>query len=222
MNFYEQLYLCLASRSHIGKSYIQWVKPCCKITTNSIYFSVRTKSDQLTPDKALLKVKPNPPYTLKRPRGRGRERKGISIRKCNLGALYSKTFPREGGSRGGYISILLAYAPRCAGKANTIRAFSRFPPPFSTHTPPYGKLIRARPVGNPFCDGKYLRGKLKFDSGRSSEDGIPIDAIVGAWNEIQIELQIIVSVLCAQAASFPDKPCLDNAIVRPLMAAFAV
>lgn len=70
-----------------------------------------------------------------------------------------------------YIFILLGMRSDAPASANTIRAFLPsslpYPPPLSPHA--YGKLIRARPAGNPFSFGKYLKEKLKFDSKRSGE-----------------------------------------------------
>lgn len=71
-----------------------------------------------------------------------------------------------------YISILLGMRPDALASANTIRKSLLALPPL---TPPRGRppsalmenLLERGPPGNPFSYGKYLREKLKFDSGRS-------------------------------------------------------
>lgn len=72
-----------------------------------------------------------------------------------------------------YISILLGMRPDALASANTIRKSLLALPPL---TPPGGathpsalmeNLLERGPPGNPFSYGKYLREKLKFDSGRS-------------------------------------------------------
>ena len=70
----------------------------------------------------------------------------------------------EGGPE--YISILLGMRPDAPASTNTIRAFVPQSPPTSSLME---NLLERSPPGNPFSFGKYLREKLKFDSGRSYE-----------------------------------------------------
>lgn len=69
-----------------------------------------------------------------------------------------------------YISILLGMRPDALASANTIRTFLPSPltPPRRGRPPALMEnLLDRGPPGNPFSYGKYLREKLKFDSGRS-------------------------------------------------------